>query len=136
MSDTGTFAWQHTVDVVLVDDTGTGDRMGRNQTKLAVALAVICRVYDQPTKLVMIGDREVTVHPFLLHFPANPRLTTAHQLVWQDPESGLVSWLAVKGTDRSPDNGLWCPWIAYCELDESAEPPLSSTAGLSPYTPP
>lgn len=127
--------WPHQVDVLLVDDTGTGQRMGRAQTKYLVSPAVRCRVNELGPHQAMIADREEARHSHRVHFPDDPKLTTLHQLAWTRSEDGFLAYLQVRGLERSPDGGRWLPWVAFCELDESAEPPLTSTSGLEVYNP-
>ena len=127
-------AWPHTVDVLVVDDTGTGERMGRAQLHYLERPAVRCRVNERAPERKMFFDREETVHAFRVHFPTDPGLTVAHLLVWQRTANDWV-YMQVKGLESPLDGGRWLPWVAYCELDRSAEPPATSTAGLALYTP-
>lgn len=136
--------WPHSVDILLIDDTGTGARMGRDQVKLLVTAGVRCLVTN--ASLIRRSaradihsgafGREETRCYYLVQFPDYPALTVGNLLAWVRPEDGVLVYLQVSGLLRSPDDGKWLPWVAYCELDLSAEPPLTSTVGLSVYVPP
>jgi hypothetical protein len=91
-----------TVDILLVNDAGTGPRMARSNDAPAVQTNVPCVVQNVADTPGMAGEREATVQNYLVFFwgPSPQILTPAHRLRWIEPETDRTFILEVKACRR------------------------------------
>ena len=105
--------YHHTVDIYSIDDSGTGDRMGRNQTQTLTASAVSCRVNEGMTRRMMTGGADIVEHSHRVHIFGYAKLDTTHQIWWTNPEGGSVIKMRVLGTKKAASPSM--PYVIYCQ---------------------
>jgi hypothetical protein len=103
----------HNVDVVKVDDSTTGLRLGVKQVPTTLYSNVPCQITDIRSVRVQRFDREQMETSHVVKFPSPILLDTTHRLIVRNPTDGLPRAFSVNGFTRPQSEHL--PWVAFCQ---------------------